>query len=363
MQVAGSGLPVRRMMRLALQFAAGVVLLVAAISQSGTALPNRPAPPRASAGEAAPRELSGELRALPAEGLRAIDVREAEAKRQLERARTSLILGILVGILAAAGAVWSFRNALFVEKKRAQVTLDSIGDAVICTDLRGNVSFLNLVGEKLTGWTHADAAGLPMAPVVRIVDGEAREPIPDLIQAGIRRREGASPPLNWILLRRDGTEIPIEDSIAAIHDRAGKVIGAVIVFRDVTASRAMASQISHEAHHDPLTGLPNRILLKDRIREAIALAPRHVKKVAVLFVDLDGFKYINDSLGHSIGDRLLKSVAERLHTLRPRFGHGQQARWRRIRRPAVGGGRLRGRRRDRDENPSGVCEAAHRRPP
>src|SRR5208282_3780499 len=111
---------------------------------------------------------------------------------------------------------------------------------------------------------------------------------------------------------RDGSEIPIEDSVAPIHGREGQVTGAVIVFRDVSAARAMALQMTHSAQHDFLTGLPNRMLLNDRVGQAIALATRHTKKVAVLFLDLDGFKHINDSLGHPIGDKLLQSVAKRL---------------------------------------------------
>jgi diguanylate cyclase (GGDEF)-like protein len=119
-------------------------------------------------------------------------------------------------------------------------------------------------------------------------------------------------PPNCILVRRDGVEIPIEDSAAPIHDREGKATGMVIVFRDVSVARAMALQIAHSAEHDFLTGLPNRMLLSDRIGQAIVLAPRHRKFVAVLFLDLDGFKHINDSLGHPVGDKLLQSVAKRL---------------------------------------------------
>ena len=119
-------------------------------------------------------------------------------------------------------------------------------------------------------------------------------------------------PSNCILVRRDGFEIPIEDSVAPIHDREGQATGAVIVFRDVSAARAMALQMAHSAEHDFLTGLPNRMLLNDRVSQAIALARRHGKQVAVLFLDLDGFKHINDSLGHPIGDKLLQSIAKRL---------------------------------------------------
>ena len=116
-------------------------------------------------------------------------------------------------------------------------------------------------------------------------------------------------PPNSVLIRRDGFEIPIEDSVAPIHDREGKATGAVIVFRYVSVTRAMELQMAHLAQHDFLTGLPNRMLLSDRVRQAIAVAPRPFKKVAVLFLDLDGLKHINDSLGHAVGDRLLQSIS------------------------------------------------------
>jgi len=206
----------------------------------------------------------------------------------------------------------TMEEALFVVKERAQVTLNCIGDAVVCTDISGNVTFLNLVAEKMTGWPWEEALGRPMGEVFHIQDALTHETTPNPMDAAVELNKTVHLPSNCILIRRDGTETPIEDSVAPIHDHEGKATGAVIVFRDVSAARAMAEQMTHSAQHDFLTGLPNRMLLNDRVNQAIALAPRHLKKVAVLFLDLDGFKHINDSLGHAIGDKLLQSIAKRL---------------------------------------------------
>ena len=114
------------------------------------------------------------------------------------------------------------------------------------------------------------------------------------------------------MIRRDGHESPIEDSAAPIHDRSGRITGAVIVFHDVSAARQMSLQLSHLAQHDSLTDLPNRMLLNDRLQQAITMAKRHGYRIAVLFMDLDRFKHVNDSLGHDVGDQLLQAVARRL---------------------------------------------------
>jgi diguanylate cyclase (GGDEF)-like protein/PAS domain S-box-containing protein len=203
-------------------------------------------------------------------------------------------------------------EVLFTEKERASVTLNSIGDAVLSTDLPGNITYLNVVAEKMTGWTCAEAFGKPLRAVFHIIDGVTRKPAPNPLARAIQENKTVKLIPDCVLVRRDGTELPIEDSTAPIHDRSGSITGAVIVFHDVTVSRATALEMSHLAQYDVLTDLPNRLLLKDRINQAIVAARRNNTKVGVLFLDLDGFKNINDSLGHKVGDNLLQSVAKRL---------------------------------------------------
>ena len=203
-------------------------------------------------------------------------------------------------------------EALFEEKERAQVTLNSIGDAVLCSDLQGNVTYLNLVAEAMTGWSREDAMGRPLAEVLRIINVTTREAAANPAQHAIAEERIVEMIPDCVLIRRDGFESAIEDSSAPIHNRDGRVVGAVMVFRDVSESRFMAQKMTHLAQHDFLTDLPNRLLLTERLTQAIGLARRHRKQVALLFLDLDHFKNVNDSLGHAIGDLLLKSVADRL---------------------------------------------------
>jgi diguanylate cyclase (GGDEF)-like protein/PAS domain S-box-containing protein len=203
-------------------------------------------------------------------------------------------------------------EALFEEKERAQVTLNSIGNAVLTTDLQGNVTYLNLVAEAMTSWSRESALGRPLAEVFRIVDGTTRETSLNPAMRAFKENRTAGLSADCVLIRRDGYESAIEDSAAPIHNWEGWVIGVVLVFHDVSKSRTVALRMAHLAQHDFLTGLPNRVLLTERLSQAIGLANRHKKQVALLYLDLDHFKNINDSLGHAIGDQLLQSVADRL---------------------------------------------------
>jgi diguanylate cyclase (GGDEF)-like protein/PAS domain S-box-containing protein len=204
--------------------------------------------------------------------------------------------------------------AILFESEAANVTLDSMGEAVLRTDIHANVTYLNRTAEKMTGWTREEALGRPVADVLRFIDAVsgtvAGSPVEIMLQEDQDKRVADRTPS--VLVRRDGLKREIENTLALTHDQAGDVTGAVIAFHDVSAARAKSVEMTHLAQHDVLTHLPNRVLFKDRLAQALALAERQEKQLAVMFVDLDYFKKINDSLGHEVGDKLLQSVAGRL---------------------------------------------------
>lgn len=205
-------------------------------------------------------------------------------------------------------------DALFEEKERAQIILNSIADAVLVTDKEGGIGYLNSMAEHITGWTNEQAIGMPFEEVFQLVDSNNHLRAKNSAAQVISDNKSVSISANSSLIRRDGMAFPIEDSSSPIHNRANQVTGAVIVFRDISQSQAMTKKMAHLAQHDALTGLPNRLLLKERLTQAIGAALRNQTQLALMFLDLDFFKHINDSLGHSVGDRLLISVASRLAT-------------------------------------------------
>jgi len=201
---------------------------------------------------------------------------------------------------------------LFTERERAQVTLDSIGDAVASTDFAGNVAYLNKAAERLTGVREAAARKRPIGEVLRLVDAVSGEPVGNPATAAIIENQKRSAGGNCLLLRRNNTCVPVEVSATPIHDRLGGVVGAVIVAHDVSAARGLSEKLARLALYDHLTGLPNRTLFTDRLDQAISSAKRTGSTFSLLYIDLDHFKEVNDTRGHETGDQLLQMAAERL---------------------------------------------------
>jgi len=204
-------------------------------------------------------------------------------------------------------------EAVALENEVANATLNSIGEAVLRTDIRADVTYLNRVAEEMTGWSREEALGRPIADVLRLVDSVSGAAVDNAVATVLHQdKTSTTAMISGTLVRRDGVELGIENRVTAVDDRSGNLIGAVVVIRDVGAARAASLETSRASQHDVLTNLPNRTLFNDRLRQAISLAERQGKQLAVLFVDLDQFKRINDSLGHTMGDKLLRSVAGRL---------------------------------------------------
>jgi diguanylate cyclase (GGDEF)-like protein len=206
----------------------------------------------------------------------------------------------------------SAADALFTETERAQVTLDSAGDAVLSTDIACKLTYLNAVAEEMTGPSSKRALGNPLTEVLKIIGANAREPAPNPVELAIRENSAPGFAKNCIAIQGDGTASAIEVSSALTYDRSGLVTGPVMVFRDAHLLRARAPQMAHLAPNDILTNLPNPILLEDRLTQAISISRRNKTQFAVLLLDLDQFKNVNFSFGQSVGDNVLQLVAARL---------------------------------------------------
>ncbi len=202
-------------------------------------------------------------------------------------------------------------DMLFEEKELVRLTLQAIGDAVICTDAEGHVTYLNPVAEVLTGWQAFDASGqhVNLVAMLQMPSGHPDDASP--VQRALAEGTNQLVQRGVVLRRRDGEEIEVEQSASPITDVEGKVTGAVMVLRDVTEAMALSRRMAHLAQYDALTDLPNRLLLQDRAQQSIARAKRERHCMALIYIDLDGFKQVNDTLGHDAGDALLVQMANR----------------------------------------------------
>ena len=208
------------------------------------------------------------------------------------------------------------QDEIQAQHEQLQVTLHSIGDAVITTDNAGRVQYLNPVAERLTGWTDADARDRALEEVYRTIDENTRHALPNPVALALESSvdahaphpEAGDAPLAT-LTSRHGTEAGVEQTVAPICAADGRVLGAVLVFRDVTDRRRMAREMSYRATHDALTGLVNRTDFESRLHHTLKLAHVDDSIHALMFIDLDQFKLVNDACGHAAGDQLLRQVA------------------------------------------------------
>ena len=209
-------------------------------------------------------------------------------------------------------ALKTSERALTEEKERILVTLNSIGDGVITTDMEGKIELLNPVAEQLTGWTHKESLGKPLEEVFNIKNEITGRDICNPVIKCIESGATVGLANHIALVRRDGHEFSIEDSAAPIRNVEGETIGAILVFHDVSNTRKMARQMAYQAQHDSLTGLVNRTGFENRVKEALKTASDENRQHALLYMDLDQFKVVNDTCGHFAGDELLKQLSSEL---------------------------------------------------
>ena len=202
--------------------------------------------------------------------------------------------------------------ALAEQRELAEATLASIGDAVVATDDQGRVRFMNHVAEQLTGWSGEQARGIDVTQVVRLADEATGETIDSPALRSLRLRQAIGITSRAQLVTREGHRVAVEDSAAPIWSRDGRMLGAVTVFHDVSHERRLSHQLNWQASHDALTGLANRRAFENAVSEALRGAKDEGHRHALLYMDLDRFKIVNDSCGHGAGDVLLQTLSRML---------------------------------------------------
>ncbi|VAW83395.1 diguanylate cyclase/phosphodiesterase (GGDEF & EAL domains) with PAS/PAC sensor(s) [hydrothermal vent metagenome] len=199
-------------------------------------------------------------------------------------------------------------HALFEEKRRAEVTLNSIAEGVITTDQNGKIRFMNPVAETLSGWTQYEATGRPIDDIIHLIDEQTGDSIPCAISGSLRSNQVERNLQGRMLVRKGGEEIAVAESAAPMHDAAGNIVGAVLVFDDVRQTRELTRQLSHQASHDALTGLLNRREFEHHLQQALESTRNNSACYALYYIDLDQFKIVNDTCGHTAGDELLREL-------------------------------------------------------
>ena len=217
------------------------------------------------------------------------------------------------GTIRDITALKQAKEALHQEKERAQVTLGSIGDGVITTDLNGDIEYMNPVAEQSTGWKLQDARGKRMLKVLKLVEEKSLDPPPDPAKLCLEQGKSAMLAGHLLLIHRYRNQrLSVEVNASPIRDSNADITGVVLVFHDVTELRGLAKKMSYQATHDSLTGLLNRREFENRVKQAIENARNEDVRHAICYVDLDNFKVVNDTSGHFAGDELLKQLTIKL---------------------------------------------------